>query len=842
MSVIGIDFGNENCFIAVARAGGIETIANEYSQRVTPSYVAFGERQRDLGVSAKNKQNMNLKSTIYGFKRLVGRKFRDPAVEQERMLLPYQLIEMSDGEVGVKVRYCGQDQEFSSRQITGMLFTKLKIIAEENLKIKVADCVISVPLCANDAERRAILDAARIGGLNCLKLMNETAAVALSYGFYKNLPEDKLKLIAFVDMGHSALQVSIVGFGKDKLKMLSCETEIVGGRDFDKVLVDYFCENFKTNYKLDVQANKRALIRLYTECEKLKKQMSSISVELPLNIECFMEDKDVAGKMKRETFEELAAHLLTKVEVTLQKAITNCPPQTEGKPVTAQDLEGVEIVGGSSRVPAIKAIIKKVFGREPSTTINADEAVARGCALQCAMLSPTFKVKDFSLTDLQPYPIMVRITPQTNGNKPNEYDVFPRFHQVPFSRVLSIYRRDPFQVEACYRNETPFADKSIGVYTVNVKPTNAEASEDDKVKVKVRVNLHGIFGVVSATLIEKSDEPPKEMEAGETDQRQSEPSGAEMETDQVKDPKEKETTVAKRKTKQTEMSVVLESASKDQGELVNLCNAEIKMLTADRTEQQRQDAKNAVEEYVYDMRDKLAGSLASYSAPDEKERLSTELRQTEDWLYGDGEDLDKKAYTERLDRLYALGQPISERWQEAEQRPRVLEEIGALLNRIRKGVAAYRAGDAQYAHLLADDINCLETVLARKQAWFDEAVGKLNNTPKHCAPPVFVAQLREESAAFERMANHILNKPKPTPPVVEQPKEPRPDSPPDAKKQDKDEPMNTDDHPPPATDEKPEHLEKPVDGASKDDRKATDKAKRPPPNSHNGNENKMEVE
>lgn len=163
-------------------------------------------------------------------------------------------------------------------------------------------------------------------------------------------------------------------------------------------------------------------------------------------------------------------------------------------------------------------------------------------------------------------------------------------------------------------------------------------------------------------------------------------------------------------------------------------------------------------------------------------------------MYGEGEDLDKKAYTERLDRLHSLGQPIVERWKEAERRPAVLEQIGALLNRIRKGVSAFHAGDEHYSHLNAEDVKKLEGQLATKQSWFDEVVGKLNNTPPHCPPPVFVSQLLEESAAFERVANQTLNKPKPAPPVVEHPKSGSP-PPPEGGKHDKPEPMNTDDHP-----------------------------------------------
>lgn len=400
-------------------------------------------------------------------------------------------------------------------------------------------------------------------------------------------------------------------------------------------------------------------------------------------------------------------------------------------------------------------------------------------------------------------------------------------------------------MEAYYRNETPFADKHIGAFAIDVKPTNPEASEEDKVKVKVRINLNGVFSVVSATLIEKSDEPPKEMEAGEADQRQRDSNGApsEMETDQVKDPKEKEAAGTKRKTKQTEMPVLVESAAKVMAEVANLCSIEQAMAVADITEQERQDAKNAVEEYVYEMRDKLADSLAKYSAEEERGKLSSELRETEDWLYGDGEDLDKKAYTERLDRLHSLGQPIVERHREAQLRPRVLEDIGALLNRVRKGVAAYRAGDENYAHLALDDINKLDGQLTSKQAWFDEVVGKLNNTPPHCPPPVFVHQLRDESQAFDKMASRILNKPKPAPPVVEPPKSSSP-PPPGEKKDDKVEPMNTDENPQQAAQPNPADAAKqpkaqaPLSGAG------VDEEPNEPPAGQNGTtaDTTMEVE
>lgn len=650
--------------------------------------------------------------------------------------------------------------------------------------------MISVPYFFNDAERRALLDSSRIAGLNCLKLMNETTAVALSYGFYKHdLPEEKPRIVAFVDVGQSALQVSLVAFNKDRLKMLACETDVVGGRDFDKVLVDYFCDDFSSRYKLDVRSNKRAIIRLYTECEKLKKQMSSIALELPINIECFMEDKDVSGKMKRDQFEELASPLLQRVEETIRRALAKCKLDDE-QPLTLADIESVEIVGGSSRVPAIKAIIKKVFEKDASTTLNADEAVSRGCALQCAMLSPNFKVKNFSIADLQPYPIAVRILPNLDPNERAEYDVFPQYHQIPFSRIISVSRREPFIVEAFYRQEVPFADKFISKFLVNVEPRNTEADPDDKVKVKIRVNLNGIFTVVSATLFEKPDEivEPEEtkdapMNDGDPAAVNGAPEASVAEADKKK---------SAPSPKQTECKVESKTTESDDAPQINighLSEDEKQMVVADRTEQERLDAKNAVEEYVYEMRDKLADSLQEYASEQERSILSKDLTDTEDWLYGDGEELEKAEYVRRLEKLHSLGQPIVERYRECQERPRALEELGSALNRARKALDSYASGDEVYSHLAKDDMNRLAQQLDAKQAFFDESIGKLNTTPKSMTPPVMCHQIREATETFERVANQILSKPKPRPPTP--PKEEKEEPMEEAKEDVPEEPMET---------------------------------------------------
>lgn len=324
MSVIGIDFGNEACYVAVAKAGGIETIANDYSLRATPSCVAFTEKNRVLGVAAKNQLVTNMKNTISGFKHLLGRKFRDPVVQNELHQIPYKVEEMQDGGIGIRVNYLEEEHVFSPEQLLAMLFTKLKDTSTAALQAQIHDCVISVPSYYTNAERKALSDAAGIAGLNVLRLINETTATALQYGFYKqDLPaaEEKPRNVVFVDFGHSSIQISVCAFNKSKLKMLSAASDRVGGRDVDIALAEHFSKEFIGKYKIDPRTNKKAFVRLLAEIEKIKKQMSANSTKLPLNIECFMNDIDVHSSIARSEMEEICGNLFKRIEESMKKCL-----------------------------------------------------------------------------------------------------------------------------------------------------------------------------------------------------------------------------------------------------------------------------------------------------------------------------------------------------------------------------------------------------------------------------------------------------------------------------------------------------------------------------------------
>jgi molecular chaperone DnaK (HSP70) len=380
----------------------------------------------------------------------------------------------------------------------GMFMTKLKTIGEMNLNSKVVDCVLTVPSFMTDAERRSILDSAQIAGLNCLKLMNDTTAIALTYGLYhSSLPEltEKPHVVVFVDMGYTQVQVSAVAFNKGKLRMLATSFDNnLGGRDFDRVLCDHFQAEFKQKYKIDAYSNVRARLRLRAECEKLKKLMSSNASPIPLNIECFMNDIDVSGKMNREEFEKLSESLLARVRKTLSELLHEAKLKPE-------EIDLVEIVGGSTRIPAVKQIVKEVFGKEPSTTLNADEACARGATIMCAILSPTFKVKEFKIEECQLFPITLNWKGAETDD--NELEVFPYLEKIPLSKLLTIYKREAFEIEARYRypNNIPYNDPRIGKFLIGNITPNAQG-ENSEVKLKARITKNGIFEISSPQIVE----------------------------------------------------------------------------------------------------------------------------------------------------------------------------------------------------------------------------------------------------------------------------------------------------------------------------------------------------
>jgi molecular chaperone DnaK (HSP70) len=790
MSVVGFDIGNQTSYIAVARQGGIETVTNDYSQRATPSCVAFGPKNRTMGVAAVQQVATNIKNTIFSFKHLIGRRFDDPIVQEEIKWLPYELLDLPEHRIGIKVTHLGETRVFSPEQILAILLTKLKDVTESYLKTKISDCVLTVPCYWTDTQRRSVLDASKIVELNCLRLVNETTAVALNYGIYKqDLPEEseKARRVLFLDMGHAHTQVSVCAFNKGKLKMLGTAWDLtLGGRDFDAVLRNHFNDEFKQKYKLDAKTNLRAWFRLLDESEKVKKQMSANMNNIPLNIECFMNDKDVSAMMKRSEFESLSTPLWTKLQSLLVRILS----EIKLKP---GDIDVVELVGGSSRMPMVRQIVQQIFEKEPFTTLNQDEAVSRGSALQCAMLSPAFRVREFNIADVQPFAIKLTWKSDT-GFDEGETEVFSEHHQFPFSKMLTFYRKEPFVLEASYAypNHIPFLVTRIGQFMINNVSPGSDG-DSSKVKVKVRINGNGLFTVSSASLYEKQQQTDDELidqseEKNGTDDKEDRPQngpadGTEaMQTDKQDEQQEKasesagdkvETVEKPKKQKSKVKSVDLPISEIVPGmteeDIKKFRLMEQELQKQDRQEREKADAKNALEEYVYDMRSKLGDNLLPYINEHDASKFNSMLEDIGNWLYDEGDDQPKQVYNEKLTELKKIGDPVVERYNEAQERPLAIEEFGRTLQMTRKFYDQYLAKDPKYDHIEVADMERVRKVIEEKQSWFEQQMNSQQRRPPTEPPTVFASQIRLEKEALERVVFPVMNKPKPK---VELPPEP----------------------------------------------------------------------
>ncbi|KAK0213327.1 heat shock protein 70 family [Desarmillaria ectypa] len=738
MAVVGVDFGCLHSKIGVARHRGIDIITNEVSNRATPSLVAFGPKQRSIGEAAKTQETSNFRNTIGSLKRLVGRTLNDTDVQDiEKKFINASLVDVH-GSVGTEVAYLGEKQTFSATQLVGMYLAKLRDIAANELKTGVTDIVIAVPGWYTDIQRRAVLDAAAIAGLNVLRLINDITAAALGYGITKSdLPEpESPRHVIFVDVGHSSLSVSVVAFSKGQLTVKSTAYDRnLGGRDIDYALVQHFSEEFKGKYKIDVMSNPKATFRLAAGCERLKKVLSA-NAEAPLNIESIMNDIDASSKLTREEYEGLIASVLDRIPAPLQRAL-------EDSELTLDQIDAVELIGGSTRIPAVRARIQSVFpGKALSTTLNQDEAVARGATFACAMLSPVFRVRDFRFTDIATYPIKTiwEASPDS-PEEDTELVVFPRGNALPSSKVLSFYKKEPFTVEAVYA-EPSLLPGNINPWIAKftTKEIPAVSSSDAPVKVKTRLNANGLLSFEAAFI----DEIVEKEEAMDVDAAPDAP--------------------PKKKKVKHDVLFVTGASGFDKSIVESLKEQEAQMHASDKLVMDTEDRKNALEEYVYDTRGKLDDRYAQFVKPEEKEKLLIALQEAEDWLYSEeGEDATKSAYVTRLDALKVLGDPITFRWRESEERVRAITQLRETLNSY---MSQATSTDDKFSHIEEKDKQAVVEKVATVQKWLEDQIIRQTERPKSVDPVLTSAEISKKRDEVIYFATPILTKPKPKPPVI----------------------------------------------------------------------------
>lgn len=396
MPAIGIDLGTTYSCVGVWQHGNVDIIANDQGNRTTPSYVAFTETERLIGDAAKNQVALNPSNTIFDAKRLIGRKFDDPKIQQDLKHWPFKVINDS-GKPKIQVTYKGQTKRFAPEEISSMVLTKMKEIAETYLGTSIKNAVITVPAYFNDSQRQATKDAGAIAGLNVLRIINEPTAAALAYGLDKNLKGERNVLI--FDLGGGTFDVSILTIDEGSLfevKATAGDTHL-GGEDFDSRLVNFLANEFKRKHNKDLCNNPKSLRRLRTAAERAKRTLSS-STEANIEIDALYEGIDFFSRISRARFEELNGDLFSSTLDPVEKALKDAK-------LDKSSIHDIVLVGGSTRIPKIQSLLQNYFnGKKLNLSINPDEAVAYGAAIQAAILSGDrhSKIQDVLLVDVTP--------------------------------------------------------------------------------------------------------------------------------------------------------------------------------------------------------------------------------------------------------------------------------------------------------------------------------------------------------------------------------------------------------------------------------------------------------
>lgn len=725
------------------------------------------DQSRSMGEVAATTAASNFKNTIFNLKRLIGLAFDDPRAQAEMKKCPFTCVPIKHASggpdsVGVKVTSGGEETILPVEAVAGMMLKHLGGIAaakaatvSNGADVKdlfPQDWVIAIPSYYDDAQRRALLAACEITGITGVqRLMHEHTAVALSFGIFKDLRKEFSKEhptnILFIDMGATCYTVSVVAFETGKLVVKSCFfDENLGGRDIDEAIAQWIADNFEAKFKGKLSGKPMDLpkvrIKLLAAAEKAKKTLSPQGVkEARISLECLMDDFDFNITLTAVEYESLVASLLARLSKPISRAL-------EEAKVTAADLASIEIVGGSTRVGCVKRAISEFLGGATlSTTMNADEAVARGAALQSAILSPRFKVLPYEIQESQPYPIKLSWDEDEavgeDGAPTNSVVMFDRGLNFPIVRRVTLKRAGAFDVKCSYdASATGFGhpdgvSKDICTFKIVAPPGDLK-----KVRVNVKQDIHGIITLSSGQMVE------------------------EIEDEEVlPDTEAKEGEEKKKKIKKTLLEfTTYRPLDWTKTEIEKAFEAEVAMSNVDRVVRETSDQRNELESYIYNMRDKIISDsgLAPYATEEEKSAFSTALEGTENWLYEDGFDATKSVYAEKLGDLKRIGDPIEKREFETNARPGAVSTLQRKVEMYTQWLNE-SVGKDEYAHITDEERQKCHAKCDEVSSWMYDILDKQGALSVNTNPVVTVAEINAKAKELTDTCSPIRHKPAPKP-------------------------------------------------------------------------------